>query len=81
MYWVHSINFIIYAVAAFWNFILIKYLDYTDNKCNISSKDKKYKKTIYIVLCIIFVILCIGGIISLLEMIGIIKKNYKLNIV
>lgn len=81
MYWKHSANFIVYGLVALWCFIMIKYLEYTKDHCTLNKNNEKFRKTSYIITWIIFVLSCLGGLMALLEMVGVLHAEYRLRLV
>lgn len=77
IHWKYSINFVVNTMAALWCFILIKYIDYTKDNCNLDKKNENFRKTAIVVTWIIFAMLVIGALISLLEFFGVIPELYK----
>ena len=78
IHWKYSLNFVVNTMAAVWCFILIRYLNYTENNCNLDKNKENFRKTSIIITWIVFGILVMGALLSLLEFLGIIPEMYKL---
>lgn len=77
IYWKHSFNFTIFALLSVWLFLMIGYLKDTDKYLK-TDKDKKNQKVLYTITWVLFVFGCIGAFGALLEMFGILQKQYSL---
>lgn len=77
IYWKHSFNFVIFALLSVWLFMMIKYIKETKTY-KLTDKDKKTGQTLLIISWILFGFGCLGAFGALLEMIGIIHKEYNL---
>jgi uncharacterized membrane protein YGL010W len=80
IYWKHSFNFVIFGILSVWLFTLIKYIK-TTQTYKLTDKDKKSGQTLLIISWILFVLGCIGALGALLEMVGVIHKEYKYNLI
>jgi len=72
------INFSVFALIVIWNFIMVKYLEYTGKNCTLDDKNEKYRKTYIVITWILFSLACIGAVMALLEVVGVLHGEYKL---
>lgn len=78
--WKHLINLIIYSLVSAWNFILIKYLEFTGKNCTLNTENENFRKTAIVISWIIFSITCVGAFVSILELVGILHTDWKISI-
>jgi hypothetical protein len=75
-HWKHSINLFIYALMAAWTFLIVKYLRLTGTKaCSLTSSQQNTRKATLIITWVMFGFACFGGLMSMLEIAGVIHAE------
>lgn len=79
IYWKHSFNFAIFSIIAIFLYMITKYFNLTEKF--LTKQEKKNKDILLVITWILFALSCVGGIGALLEMIGVLHKEYKINLI
>lgn len=78
IYWKHSFNFLIFCALGFWLYTVTKYFNMFKNRAKLTVNEKSNLSTVTTVTWVLVVFAILGAIISLLEMLGVVHKNFNI---